>query len=72
MLLLPFLAFWILIFIGRSELGFKGIIFCIVLWVGLLLGLMKLNLPSYLFVAVQSLVDAVLIIIIFGGDIRIR
>jgi hypothetical protein len=33
---------------------------------------MKLSLPSYWFVAAQALIDAILIIIIFGGDIRIR
>jgi hypothetical protein len=33
---------------------------------------MKLSLPSYWFVAAQSLIDAILIIVIFGGDIRIR
>ncbi len=72
MMLCPFIAFWILVFIGRSELGFKGITFCIVLWFGLLLGFMKLSLPSYWFVGAQSLIDAILIIVIFGGDIRIR
>ncbi len=69
---LPFVAFWILVFIGRSKLGFKGITFCIVLWVGLLLGFMKPSLPSYWFVGAQSLIDAIIIIVIFGGDIRIR
>ncbi len=72
MLFSPFIAFWIIIFVGGSELGFKGITFCIVLWVGLLLGFMKLSLPSYWFVGAQSLIDAILIIGIFGGDIRIR
>ena len=72
MMFLPFIAFWVLVFIGRSELGFKGITFCIVLWVGLLLGFMKLSLQSYWFVGAQSLIDAILIIVIFGGDIRIR
>ncbi len=72
MMWLPFFAFWVLVFIGRSELGFKGITFCVMLWIGLLLGFMKLSLPSYWFVAAQSLIDAILIIVIFGGDIRIR
>ncbi|UCG84069.1 MAG: hypothetical protein JSW38_04425 [Dehalococcoidia bacterium] len=54
---------------GRSELGFKGVTFCIVLWVGLLLGFMKLGLPSYWFVAAQALIDAILIIVILGGDL---
>jgi hypothetical protein len=72
MMLFPFAAFWALIFIGRSELGFKGVVFCIALWIVLLLGFMKLNLPSYWFSAAQALIDAILIIVVFGGDIRIR
>jgi len=71
-MLIPFVAFWALIFIGRSELGFKGVVFCIALWIALLLGFMKLDLPSYWFAAAQALIDAVLIIVIKGGDIRIR
>jgi hypothetical protein len=72
MMAIPFAAFCMLIFIGRSELGFKGIAFFIALWLCLLLGFRMLHLPSYWFVAAQALIDAVLIIIIFGGDIRIR
>ncbi|MHC4460099.1 MAG: hypothetical protein ACYS6W_04145 [Planctomycetota bacterium] len=67
----PFIAFWVLVFIGRSELGFKGVTFCIVLWVGLYLGFMKLSIPGYYFVAAQSLIDAILFIVIFGQDFRI-
>ena len=69
---IPLAVFWVLIFIGRSELGFKGITFCILLWIGLLLGFAMLGLPQYWFTAAQALIDAILIIIIFGGDIRIR
>ena len=72
MMFLPFVVFWVLMFVGRSELGFKGITFCIVIWVGLFLGFTKLSLPSYYFVAAQALIDAILILVIFGGDIRIR
>ncbi|OHB75568.1 MAG: hypothetical protein A2Z25_17405 [Planctomycetes bacterium RBG_16_55_9] len=71
-LLIPLATFWMLIFIGRSELGFKGVAFWILLWLGLLVGFMMLNLPSYWFTVAQVLMDTVLIIIIFGGDIRIR
>ena len=72
MMLLPFIAFWVLIILGRSELGFKGAIFCIALWITLLIGFMKLDYPEYWFVAAQAVIDAILIIVIFGGDIRIR
>jgi len=69
--MIPFIAFWVLIFLGRSELGFKGVTFCIVLWVGLFLGFMMLSIPSLYFIAAQSLIDAILIIVIFGRDFRI-
>jgi hypothetical protein len=71
-MLIPFAAFWVLIFMGRGELGLKGALFCVALWIGLLVGCMSLDFPSYWFVAAQAIVDAILILIIFGGDIRIR
>jgi hypothetical protein len=33
---------------------------------------MMLSFPPYSFIAAQSLIDAILIVVIFGGDIRIR
>ena len=72
MMLIPFIAFWVLVFMGRSELGLKGFLFFVILWIGLLLGFATLNLPPYWFVAAQALLDAILIIVIFGGDIQIR
>jgi len=72
MMVIPFATFWVLIFIGKSELGFKGVVFCVLLWLGLLIGCTMLSLPSYWFIAAQALIDIILIIVIFGGDIRIR
>ena len=43
----PFVAFWILILVGRSELGLKGVLSCVAIWVGLFLGFMYLDLSSY-------------------------
>jgi hypothetical protein len=71
MLLVPFIIFWVLMFLGRSELGSKGILVSITIWIGLLLGFMTLNISPYLFVGAQSLFDIILILVIFGGDIRI-
>ena len=72
MMLIPFAAFWVLVIMGRGELGFKGVVFSIALWVGLLLGFTTLTVSPYWFVASQALIDAILIIVVFGGDIRIR
>jgi len=72
LLVSPFIVFWILIYLGRDELGFKGVVACALIWIGLSAGFTYLNVPSYYFTAAQALLDAILILLIFGGDIRIR
>jgi len=72
MTLIPFAAFWLLVFMGRDELGLKGVLFCVALWIVLLVGFTILELLSYWFVAAQAIIDAILIVVICGGDIRIR
>ena len=68
----PFVAFWILIVVGRGELGLKGVLSCVAIWVGLLLGFMYIDISSYFFVAAQALLDIVIVLIIFGADTRMR
>ena len=69
---LPFVLFWALLFIGRRELGLKWVVVCIGIWAGLWLGSLYLEWPSYIFVAGQVLLDIVLLIVVTGGDFRIR
>jgi hypothetical protein len=69
---LPLVLFWGLLLFGRRELGLKWIIVCIGIWAALWLGCLYLKCPSYIFVAGQVLLDAVLLIVVFGGDLRIR
>lgn len=71
-MLLPFLVFWILIIFTRGELGVKGVAISIGVWLGLLIGFMCVGISSYVFVAAQALLDVVLILAIFSGDITIR
>ncbi|MBN1787059.1 MAG: hypothetical protein JW806_01540 [Sedimentisphaerales bacterium] len=71
-MILPFLIFWVLIFLGKNELGLKGVLISIAIWGGLLLGFAMLNISPYLFVVAQVILDIILILVIFGGDIRIR
>jgi len=68
----PFLIFWIVIFIGREELGFKGVAIAIGIWLALLLAFALTGISPYYFTAIQALIDIALLLIIFGGDIRIR
>jgi hypothetical protein len=71
-MIIPFVLFWILIFLGREELGPKGIIISIVIWMILLLGAIFVGgVSPYLFIAANALLDIVLLIIIFGRDINI-
>lgn len=69
---LPFLVFWGIVLIGREELGFKGLAFCVLLWAGLLAACQLIGLSPYTFVFLQALFGIVLILVVFGHDIRIR
>jgi hypothetical protein len=69
---IPFGVFWVMLFFSRRELGLRGIGICTALGLGLLAVL--LFVPALWMVAVigQVLLDIVLILILFGGDIRIN
>jgi hypothetical protein len=71
-MLIPSVLFWVLVFLGRDELGLKRRLFAVGTWAALFLGFVVFRASPYLFIAVQALMDVVLIIVIFGGDIRIR
>ena len=67
----PLILFWVLIFLFYEELSFKGIIISIVVWLGLMCGfILTTGKWPYFFVAGNVLLDIVLILIIFGGDIK--
>ena len=69
---IPFLVFGLLIFLGRQELGIKGIAICVAVWLGLLAGFMAAGISQFYFVAVQAILDVWLILFVFGGDLKIR
>ena len=69
---LPFVIFWVIIFLARGELGWRGVATCIGIWLALLIAFMYAGISPYLFVAAQALLDCILIMVIFKGDIRIR
>jgi hypothetical protein len=69
--MVPFIVFWILLFLGRDELGLKAVCICIAVWMILLIGFMMLGISPYIFITLQSLFDIVLLIMVFGGDIKI-
>jgi len=68
--LTPLIVFWVLLYLGREELGLKGLIISILIWLGLLVGSSFLGIP-YVFVSAEALLDVVLLFIIFGGNMNI-
>lgn len=52
---LPFILFWVILCVGREELGVKGIGVCVVIWAGLLAGCLFLSISPYVFEALQAL-----------------
>ncbi len=69
--LTPFFVFWVLMYLGREELGLKGTIVSIPIGLGIQLGYLSFE-PTYVFILAQSLLDIVLAFIIFGGSINNR
>ncbi len=56
-------------YLGREELGLKGSIICILIWLGLFMGASWLG-HRYIFVLAQALLDIVLGFIIFGENMN--
>lgn len=71
-MILPFIIFWVLLLIAREELGLTVILVCIAIWVIILAGFIWLKMSPYIFISLQSLFDAILVLMAFGGDIRIK
>ena len=69
--MVPFIVFWILLFLGRDELGLKEVYICIAVWMILLIGFMMLGISPYIFIMLQSLFDIILLIRVLGGDFKI-
>jgi hypothetical protein len=69
--LTPFFVFWVLMYLGREELGLKGVIISTLIWLGILLGYSSFR-PTYVFIIAQAVLDIVLAFIIFGGSINNR
>lgn len=68
----PLLAFWAILWVAREELGFKGVVFCLLLSAVLFAACLILGISLYVFIALQALFDIILFLVLFGHDIRIR
>jgi hypothetical protein len=71
MIMLPFLLFWILVFMGREELGIKWILVLACISVALVAGFFLTGWSPFIFVGIQVLIDIILIMVVFGGNIDI-
>ena len=66
------MVFWLIVFLARGELGWRGIATCVGIWLALLIGFIYAGISPYLFMTAQALLDCILIVVIFKGDIPIR
>jgi len=71
-MVVPFFLFWILIAIGFRDLGWRSAGIFVLLWFVLFIGFQYVGISPYWFVVAQSIIDIILILRVFGGDIRIR
>jgi hypothetical protein len=69
---IPILLFLILLYVAGDELGLRGILLCLTISATLLFGCAVLALSPYFFITLQAFMDIILILVIFGHDIRIR
>jgi len=65
------IVFPILLYLGREELGIKGILIFVGIWAALFVGLPAFGLPPYFSTVAQVLIDIILVIVVFGGDVKI-
>jgi hypothetical protein len=69
--------FWVLLFLGRHELGAKWILILIAIWAGGLIAVALTCSPypraaGYFFMSYQAVLDIILILVIFKGDLPIH
>ncbi len=69
---MEFVIFWLLVFFARSELGIKGVVLAVAVWCALVAGSFTTDISPNVFIAGHVLLDIVLVLTIFGRDIRIR
>ncbi len=69
---MAFFIFWAVVILGRSELGWRGVIAAATGWLAMVIGLGYLGADPYFLQFAQAILAIVMILIVFKGDIRIR
>jgi len=67
LMLLPLVLFWVMIYMASDDLGLKGILIFIGIWLGAAITLAALELNPHYFVAVQAVLDIILLMIYYGN-----
>jgi hypothetical protein len=62
--------FWVLVYLAKDELSGKWSGFFAVLWIGLLAIFLGLELNIYIFIIISIVLDIVLVLAVFGGDLK--
>jgi len=68
---IPFFAFWVLLILGRNELGVKGIAIFVAVWAAAYVVFVLLGLQPALYVTALAIIDIVLVLVVFKGDVRL-
>ena len=68
---IPFFAFWVLLILGRKQLGVKGIAIFVAVWVAAYVVFIQLGFQPALYVTAQAIIDIVLVLVVFKGDMQI-
>ena len=65
---LPAVVFWVVVLLGREELGWRGGAIAVGIWLFLFIGSMVAGIWGSIFISAQALLDVALILIIFRRD----
>ncbi len=71
-----FVIFWVLLYIARDDLGRGGVTAAVGVWAVLLIGMLLADRDAavlqYVLLAGQAMLDGLLLVIYFRGNVRIR
>lgn len=65
------LAFWVLLLVGWSELGWRKAIVFVAFWLAGLLGLPLFPNGGLFFMPLVAILDVALVLLVFKGDVRV-
>ena len=73
-MIIVFILFWVLIFLGLKDgdIETREALIHIVIWAAMLAGFLFFNVVMYWFVVPTVILDIILVLKVFGGDVSIR